>query len=136
METASLALMLALAGQCFAGDIAPATRDVHCFTSVYGGKHVRDVHQVIKNGRTVYQGETLYSVEGGAVTYTYVSSLGGIGRGTATFDPGEWRFVMTMRATPAAAPAPFDVRWRWQGPRTYVVTGGPAPVTYRRTTVL
>jgi hypothetical protein len=132
METASIAMLLALAGQCFAGDLAPGTRDTHCFTSLYGGRHVRDVHKVTKNGRTVYEGETIYSVEGGAVSFTYLSSIGGIGRGTALLDPGDWTFKLAMRATPGAPVADFVTRWHWQGPRSYVVTGGPAPVTYRR----
>ena len=133
MESA-LAPLLALAGLCFAGEVAPGARDEHCFTSVYGGQHVRDVHKVTKGGRVVYQGETMYSYEGEAVTFTYLSSTGGIGRGTATFAPGNWHFVMTMRATPTAAVKPYDTRWTWQGPRAYAVSGGPAPIIYRRTT--
>ena len=124
--------LLALAGQCFAGDVAPGSRDIHCFASVYGGQHVRDVHRVISGGRTVYRGETMYSVDGDALSFTYLSSIGGIGRGTATLMPGNWSFAGTMRATPAAAPAPFAVRWQWQGARAYRVSGGPVPVTYRR----
>ena len=130
---ASLAPLLALAGQCFAGQIAPGTIDRHCFSSVYDGQHVRDVHDVTKYDRTVYQGETLYSVEGEAVSFTYLSSMGGIGRGTATLDPGDWRFALTMRATPTSAPQPFANRWRWNGPAEFTVTGGPPAVTYRKT---
>ena len=128
-----LAPLLALAGHCFGGDFAPGTRDEHCFTSVYGGQHVRDVHVVSKDGRSSYQGETTYSVEGDAVAFTYLSSIGGIGRGTVAFTPGDWRFTMTMRATPAAAPETFATRWQWQGDIAYTVSGGPAPVAYRRT---
>ena len=128
-----LAPLLALAGHCFVGDIAAGTRDEHCFTSVYGGQHIRDVHVVTKDGRAVYQGETIYSVEGASIAFTYLSSIGGIGRGTVAFAPGDWRFTMTMRASPADAPQPFATRWQWQGDTAYTVSGGPAPVTYRRT---
>ena len=128
-----LAPLLALAGQCFVGQVAPGTRDVHCYTSVYGGQHARDVHRVTKGGRTIYQGETMYSLEGGAVTFTYLSSIGGIGRGTVEFAPGDWRFTVSMRPTPAAAPQSFATRWQWRGMRAYSVSGGPAPITYRRT---
>ena len=131
-DEVTLGLLLALAGQCFAGDVAPATRDEHCFAAVYGGQHVRDVHAVTKDGRIVYQGDTLYSVEGEAVSFAYVSSIGGIGRGTATLTPGDWRFAMTMRATPTAAPQPAEIRWRWNDAESYTVSGGPAPVDYRR----
>ena len=128
-----LAPLLALAGQCFAGQIAADTLDEHCFTSVYDGRHVRDVHRVIKAGRAVYQGETIYSVENTSIAFTYFSSIGGIGRGSAVLAPNDWRFTMTMRATPAAVPQPFTTRWEWQNATTYAVSGGPAPVTYRRT---
>jgi hypothetical protein len=129
---ASLAPLLALAGHCFAGDVAPATRDTHCFTSLFDGSHVRDAHQVTKDGRTIYQGESIYSVEGGAVAFTYWSSIGGIGHGTATFAPNDWHFTLAMRATPDAAPMPLAIRWQWRGADAYVVSGGPAAVTFRR----
>ncbi len=128
-----LAPLLALAGSCFAGQFAPDAVDEHCFSSVYGGQHVRDAHNVTRNGRTVYQGETIYSVEGDTIAFSYVSSIGGIGRGTAVLAPAEWRFAMAMRATAAAKPQPFATRWQWQGGGAYTVSGGPAPVTYRRT---
>jgi hypothetical protein len=129
----NLAPLLALAGHCFAGDFSPGTVDLHCFSAVYGGQHVRDVHVVTKDGQSVYEGETLYSVEGERLALSYWSSIGGIGRGTAVLAPGEWTFAITMRATPSAAPQAFATRWRWQGTETYTVSGGPAPVIYRRT---
>ena len=128
-----LAPLLALAGQCFAGEVEPGSRDVHCFTSVYGGQHVRDVHKITKSGRILYQGETMYSVEGGEVTFTYLISIGGIGRGIATLGPGDWRFIGMMRATPADAPKPFLIRWQWSGGHAYSVRSGGETVTYRRT---
>ena len=127
-----LAPLLALAGHCFSGDVAKDASDLHCFTSVYDGAHVRDVHRVKSGGRVVYQGETLYSVEHGAVVFTYLTSLGGIGRGTASLAPRVWRFTGTMRAGPSAAETPITTVWRWRGAQRYAVSGGPAPVTYRR----
>ena len=130
---ASLTPLLALAGHCFAADFSPGTVDQHCFSAVYGGQHVRDVHAVTKDGHTLYAGETLYSVDGEAVAFTYWSSIGGIGRGTANFAPGAWTFSLAMRASPTAAPQAFATHWQWHGANAYIVTGGPAPVTYRRT---
>jgi hypothetical protein len=127
-----LAPLLALAGHCFAGDFSPGTVDRHCFSAVYGGQHVRDIHVVTKDGRPVYEGETLYSVESDKLALTYWSSIGGIGRGTARLASGDWTFAMTMRATPAAEPQAFSTRWQWHGADSYTVTGGPAAVTYRR----
>ncbi len=101
-------------------------------SAVYGGQHVRDVHVVTKNGRAAYEGETLYSVEGGNIVLTYWSSIGGIGRGTVNLTPGDWTFTITMRATPTAAPQSFATHWKWLGDDAYIVTGGSAAVTYRR----
>jgi len=129
---ASLAPLLALTGHCFAGEVGPNTWDTHCFTSVFNGQHVRDAHQVAREGRTVYQGESLYSVEAGKVVFTYWSSIGGIGHGTATLSPGVWHFSLAMRGAPDAAPTPLAIRWQWQDAKSYVVSGGPAAVTFRR----
>ena len=129
---ASLAPLLALAGHCFAADFSPGTVDRHCFSAVYGGHHVRDVHAVTKGDHTLYAGESLYSIDGGTVAFTYWSTIGGIGRGTATFAPGDWTFNLAMRASPTAASQSVATHWRWHGADTYVVSGGPAPVTYRR----
>ena len=131
-----LAPLLALTGHCFVAEISPGTTDEHCFNSVYDGRHVRDVHVVTKGNRVVYQGETIYSVEGAAIALTYFSSTGGIGRGTALLAPDDWRFTMTMRATSSAKLTPITVRWNWQGATSYTVSGGHEPVTYRRTVKL
>ena len=50
-------------------------------SSVFGGQHVRDRHEV--NGGAPYRGETLYSWDGAAkrVDYVYWNSSGGVSRG-------------------------------------------------------
>ena len=73
---------------------------------------MRDRHEVRVDGKTVYAGETLYSVEGKAVSFTYWNSLGGVGRGKAMADGAEVHFAGDMRATPDAASAPFTATWR------------------------
>lgn len=95
-------------GHCWVTEVAPGTTDRHCFASVYGGAHVRDTHEVVANGKTVYAGETLYSVEDGRITFTYWNSLGAVMRGGMT--PGsELRF--TMKAAKPGAPDSATV-WR------------------------
>ena len=76
-------------GHCWSGD-APggAGTDTHCFEAAYGGEHVRDRHTVKVDGKAVYAGETIYSVEQGAITFTYWNSLGGVGHGTAAAGRG------------------------------------------------
>ena len=71
-----------LVGQCWEGSLATGERDVHCFEPVFGGKHVRDRHEV-SGGSGTYAGETFYSADGAdALGFTYFNSLGGVSRGT------------------------------------------------------
>lgn len=106
--TGPLAALDPWVGHCWVAEITPDTTDRHCFTAVYGGAHVRDAHDVVKNGKTVYSGETLYSVEGGKIVFTYWNSLGGVMRGGMTPGP-ELRF--TMKAAKAGDPDSATV-WR------------------------
>ena len=99
-----LAPFAPLVGHCWAGPVPgnPGT-DRHCFESVYGGQHIRDRHVVTVGASDVYEGETLYSVKGSQVVFTYWNSLGGFGTGTAVFAGNEWRFKGSIHATPSSA---------------------------------
>lgn len=110
---AAFAPLAFLVGHCWIGR-APgdAGEDEHCFESVFGGQHVRDRHSVVKDGREVYAGETVYSRRPGALTFTYWNSLGGVGTGEALFDGREIRFTGTMRATAAGSEQPLAAVWR------------------------
>jgi hypothetical protein len=106
-----LAAFAPLLGHCFAATIAPDTVDTHCFTDVYAGSHVRDVHTVTSKGRTVYAGESVYSFNGKQVEFVYFNSIGGVGHGVATPAGAAIDFVMTMQAKPGSAPARFTTGW-------------------------
>jgi len=128
----ALAPFSPLLGCCWAGEIAVGTIDTHCFTAVYDGQHVRDRHEVKVGGKTVYAGETLYSVEGRDVGFTYWNSTGGIGRGkVAGGTDGLLRFTGTMRGSPAAEPISFDTRWRIAADQLIVTNGDRPPVAFR-----
>lgn len=80
-----------LAGHCWRGEIEEtASTDTHCFTWVYEGKHLRDVH-VVRGMAPEYRGESIYSVDGttGDVVYRYWNSHGGISDGRIEFADGE-----------------------------------------------
>lgn len=109
-----LTLFGTVTGQCFTGDVGEGARDTHCFAPIFGGKHLRDSHRVILDGKIVYSGETIYSVEAGQVTFTYVNSLGGVGRGSAKAAPGGIAFTGTMRASPAARMQSMNSHWLWR----------------------
>jgi hypothetical protein len=79
-----------LAGYCWSGEFpGTAAVDTHCFSWVYGGKHLRDVH-VVKSEGPDYRGETIYSVDGstGDVIFRYWNSLGGVSDGRMVFENG------------------------------------------------
>jgi len=120
-------------GHCWRGD-APggAGTDTHCFAEVYGGEHVRDRHTVEVDGKTVYAGETLYSVEGGAIAFTYWHSLGGVGHGTAQATASQITFEGEMREDPASAPTPMHATWRRTSDGYEVVWPDGTPHSMRR----
>ena len=109
-----LAPLERLAGWCWTGEMAPGVTDTHCFTAVFGGQHLRDVHRVEHDGKVIYQGETLYSREGDAISFTYINALGGVGHGTAEPVEGGLRFSMPMRGSPAEATQTILSRWDWR----------------------
>lgn len=114
-------------GRCWSAQVAPETRDIHCFTPMLDGAHVRDRHRVIAGGKTVYEGETIYSAEAGKISFVYVSAIGGVGHGVATPVPGGFDFAMEMRGTPDAQAEAIKSNWRWAGPTSYSVRNGDGP---------
>jgi hypothetical protein len=132
---AGLAPFAAFAGHCWRGE-APghAGIDTHCFEWVYGGQHLRDRHVVTLDGKPVYQGEALYSVERGKVTFTYWNSLGGLGRGTATIAGDDYHFAGTIHAEANSPEEEMIADWR-KAPTSYEVREGRggAPRMLKRT---
>ena len=82
-----------LAGHCWRGEFEDNNAvDTHCYTWVFGRKHLRDVHVVSSNGPD-YRGETIYSVDGasGEVIFRYWNSVGGVSDGRILFEDGAIR---------------------------------------------
>ena len=114
MAQSALQPWASFVGHCWTGP-APGSSgavDTHCFEAVYGGQHIRDRHEVKASGKTVYAGETLYSVEGSTVTFVYWNSLGGVGRGAATVAGDRMSFAGDMRGSPSGASEHFTSTWR------------------------
>ena len=128
-----LNLLQTLTGKCFVAEVGSGARDTHCFATVYGGKHIRDTHKVVLQGRVIYRGETTYSSEGGELRFHYINSLGGAGRGSARAISGGIAFVGAMRSDSEAASQPMNSEWRWAGTGYAVADGRGNPVTYSRT---
>ena len=132
MEPA-LAIFATLLGHCWQTQLAPRDIDTHCFTDMWKGAHVRDVHVVTHGGKSVYEGETIYSFDGKAIVFIYVNSLGGVGGGSASVAAKVINFTGSMRAGPGSPPQPIDTKWRMLGDG-YVVTT-PAEKAERRFTL-
>jgi len=122
-----------LVGHCFVGAL-PGNEgtDRHCFESVYGGQHIRDRHAVTVGGKAVYEGETLYSAKGGDVIFTYWNSIGGLGTGTASLAPEQWRFNGTVHGTPEGKEQPIATAWKLTPDGYDVSSPGQPPRPFKR----
>jgi hypothetical protein len=84
-EPAPLAPLAFFTGACWKGTFTGSSQtDTHCFSKMYGGVFVRDVHRV-EGGKPGYGGETIYAWDPGAkqIVFTYYDADGGVSRGTA-----------------------------------------------------
>ncbi len=81
-----------LAGHCWRGEFPHGkATDEHCFTWVYDGRHLRDVHVVRGDDGGEYRGETIYSWDEkrGRIVYRYWNSFGGYSDGDIVETDGE-----------------------------------------------
>ncbi len=109
---ADLPMFEPFVGACWRAQFSATVSDTHCFEAMYGGAHVRDSHEVKDGGKVVYAGETVFSVEGPDVVFTYVNSTGGIGRGKVSRAGDILKFAGSMRGSPDKPPQPIDSEWR------------------------
>ena len=135
MATASIAdlsVFKPFIGACWRAELSPLTHDTHCFQAMYGRMHVRDRHEVRQKGKVVYSGETIYSLEGKSIVFTYYTSLGGIGRGTVTREGSTLTMKGSMRSTPADTPRPLISTWKIVDRDHYEVNTPPSRTRFTR----
>jgi hypothetical protein len=101
-----------LAGHCYKGSQGPNGIDEHCFTWVYGGKALRDIHTVRAEGRPDYVGESTYYWDSGArrIEYLYIENAGGVMRGTVEAADGALVFPPARYVASGQA---MTLRVRW-----------------------
>lgn len=123
-----------LVGHCWRGEFRGGAVDTHCFESVFGGRHVRDRHEV-KGPGALYRGETLYSwnAEAKRVDYTYWNSSGGVSRGTMAPKAGALDFGDETYVGPDGRKTTISTLWRKAGADSYeaVNTAGADPTGSR-----
>jgi hypothetical protein len=81
--------MAFLAGHCWKGSFPGGKlTDEHCFTWIYDGKFLRDVHTLRGEGRPDAQGESIYFWNSSQkqIEYLYIESGGGFSRGSVVTD--------------------------------------------------
>ena len=107
-----------LAGHCWRGAFKTGEQDMHCFEPVYGGQHLRDRHEVT-SAKGVYKGETLYSFDGKATTFTYWNSEGGVSRGTMRPNGDRLEFGDESYTDPKGRRISISTHWQRVGQDAY-----------------
>ena len=130
-----------LVGHCWRGEYkASGTVDTHCFEPLYGGKHVRDRHEVT-GGKSAYRGETTYSWNGRTkrIEFTYVNSDGDVSRGSATPVAANLDFGDEVVTLKSGKEIRISTLWRRIGDTAYeavtrseFMPGGQRVVTFTR----
>ena len=113
--------MAFLAGHCWKGEFPGAKdTDEHCFSWLYDGKALRDVHTVRAPGRPDYVGETTYywNPAGRRVEFLYVENQGGISTGRMEAQDSTLVFPPTEYASDAQRMT-YRVRWTRMGDDAY-----------------
>lgn len=107
-----------LAGHCWKGVLPTGDDNIHCFTRE--GATIRDRHEVLKAGKKVYGGDTIYAWDGTARTirFAYTGMGGTDGKGTAWLDGEELDFGTTEYASGGGKIA-ISTRWVRVAPNAY-----------------
>jgi hypothetical protein len=116
-----LAPMAFLAGHCWKGTFPGTDKtDEHCFTWLYDGKALRDVHTVRAPGVADYTGETTYYWDSAArrVEFLYIENLGGVSRGTMESTADALVFPPTQYVGGGSAMT-YRTRWTRIGDEAY-----------------
>jgi len=110
-----------LVGYCWRGEFTGRNQfDTHCFETVFGGKLIRDRHEVT-GGNQVYRGESIYSwnADLGRVEYVYWNSSGDVMRGTMVSKDGALNFDNEAGRGADGRPLTFQTVWRPVGANGY-----------------
>lgn len=83
-------------------------------------------------GRTVYEGETIYSARGSRVIFTYWNSTGGVGTGIVEVVGDRVHIRGAMRATATSAEKPLKAEWALVPNGYDVIDDGTTSRPFRR----
>ena len=112
-----------VAGSCWRGTFPDGRRaDTHCFTPIYGGAFIRDVH-VVEGAPMPYSGETLYRWDRGLgrIEYDYYASDGSHSSGAAGPAANGLMFPEEAHRAPDGGEMLIRSSWTRDGDDAYVV---------------
>jgi len=112
-----------VAGSCWRGTFPDGRRtDTHCFTPIYGGAFLRDVH-VVEGAPTPYSGETLFRWDSGLrrIEYDYYASDGAHSSGGALPAVNGLVFPEEARRAPDGSEMEIRSSWTRDGDDAYVL---------------
>lgn len=133
-QAAELAPLSFLAGHCWRGALNAQDSDTHCFKAV--GAEIHDRHDVVRGGKAVYWGVTVYRWDPvtARIAFTYSDPNGEVGKGFVRADGRDLDFGTndygsgTTKVTVAS-------RWVRAGANAYdAVDSAPGNAKFDRTT--
>jgi hypothetical protein len=113
-----------LAGHCWKGTFPEGKQtDEHCFSWIYGGKFLRDLHTVKGAGHEDFQGESIYFWNSSAkqLEYLYIESHGGFSRGAVAPEEDALVFPPTSYVEDGQTQT-YRSRWQRVGGNAFDVT--------------
>jgi len=112
-----------LAEHCWKGTFPDGKQtDEHCFSWIYGGRFLRDVHTVHGPSHPDFHGESIYFWNSGTgeLEYLYIEDQGGVSRGIVGTAPDALVFPPTSYVE-AGKTQTYRSRWQRAGDGAYDV---------------
>jgi hypothetical protein len=111
-----------LAGHCWKGSFPGGRTDEHCFSWIYEGKFLRDLHTLRSDGHPDAWGESIYFWNSPAkqIEYLYIESGGGFSRGEVSADKDALVFPDTSYVESGKTQV-YRSRWQRRGESAYDV---------------
>lgn len=131
---AELAPLAFLVGHCWRGTLPTGDANTHCFAESEGG--IRDRHEVLREGKIVYSGETHYSWDAAKSVIRFVYSSGGkvVGQGNVRAIAGGLDFGTSEFAGKDGSKIAIATRWMRVGGNAYdAIDSAPAAPAFDHT---
>lgn len=98
-----------LVGHCWQGTLPDGNSDTHCFAAAPG--EIRDHHEVVREGKRVYWGDTVYAWEDGTIRFVYTAMDGGTMKGSVRAAPDGLDFGTSDFVGKDGRRFPITTRW-------------------------